>query len=120
MIAALQRVMRELVKEVLESTPGPFFSPWNRFSPGLLGGVTHDPEKRSDESDFHSGGLVFPFINVLSSRDYPPGPLGESDPICEMDLEGLLRNREQSFGCCSVLVGLLQRRDSLALAVEVA
>ena len=81
---------------------------------------TPGPARRSSESDPDSGGLVLPIFNVLTSRDRATGPLGESEPICDMDLEGILRNREQSFGCRSVPVGLLQRRDSLALAVEAA
>ena len=33
---------------------GPFFCPWNRFCPRLVGGGTRDRLKRSSESDFDS------------------------------------------------------------------
>ena len=47
-------------------------------------------------------------------------PLLQSVPIGDMDREGLLKNLEQPLCLCRVLVGSLQHRDSLTLAVEAA
>ena len=47
-------------------------------------------------------------------------PFGQSIPIGDVDREGLLKNLEQSLCRCRVLVGSLQRRDGLTLAVEAA